>query len=409
MSNATLERDPRLIGQEQGLGGLAKTGWGRVRSGDLGSLPVILGLAVIWAVLQSQNDRFLSPGNLVDLARNISYGGLISLGIVMVLLIGEIDLSVGSVSGLSAAAMGVVSIRNGADPYLGMLVAVLVGAAVGLVQGFVFSRFHVPSFVVTLAGLLALLGLQLHVLGRQGTITFPFGKTVSSLTNQYFNAGTSYALVTVALVVYIGSMLMTRVQQVRAGLPPRSWATTAVRGGVIAVVLYVVAWEFNRDRGLPLAFVIFLAFVVFFSVLTTQTTYGRHVFAVGGNIEAARRAGIRVNRIRISVFIIAGAMAAVGGIMNASYVGSVGTTSGGSDLLLDSIAAAVIGGTSLFGGRGSAWSALLGWLVIGSITNGMALLGLSSDIQFMITGGVLLAAATIDALARRGRQSHGMA
>ena len=405
--STTLERDPRLVLQEEGAGAYVRASIDRLRTGDLGSLPVVVGIVVIWAVFQWQNDAFLSPRNLVALAVQISYGGLISLGIVMVLLLGEIDLSVGSMSGLCASIMGVLSVTHGWDPVVAIIVAVAIGAAFGALQGFFFSRFQIPSFVVTLAGLLAFLGLQLKVLGNTGTLNFTFGGTISDLTNKHFGSAVAYTIAAVAVAIYLAVMLDTRRRRAAAGLTYEPMFAIAVRAAVLAVVLFVIMWELERAQGLPLAFVIFVAFVVLFSLVTTQTTYGRHVFAVGGNVEAARRAGISISMIRISVFALSGTMAAFGGIMNASYTLSVSQNSGGSDLLLYSIAAAVIGGTSLFGGRGSAWSALLGWLVIGSIYNGMFLLGLKADVQYMVIGAVLLVAAAVDALSRRGRQASG--
>ena len=407
MTNTVLERDPRLVLQEEGAGAYVRATLNRMRTGDLGSLPVVIGIIIIWAVFQSQDSAFLSPRNLVALAVQISYGGLISLGIVMVLLLGEIDLSVGSMSGLCASVVGVLSVSHGWNPVLSILVAVAVGAGFGALQGFFFTRFHIPSFVVTLAGLLAFLGMQLKVLGDTGTLNFPFGGVISDLTNTHFGPGVAYTLAILAVVAYAATMLATRQRRSSAGLTHEPMFALGVRVVVVAIVLLVAVWELERAQGLPLAFVIFMACVLLFAMLTTGTTYGRHVFAVGGNVEAARRAGINISMIHITVFAISGGMAAFGGVMNASYTLSVSQSSGGSDLLLYSIAAAVIGGTSLFGGRGSAWSALLGWLVIGSIYNGMFLLGLKSDVQYMVIGGVLLVAAAVDALGRRGREASG--
>ncbi|HEU5034346.1 MAG TPA: sugar ABC transporter permease [Mycobacteriales bacterium] len=409
MTTDVLERDPRLIVQEQGLRGMGRAFVTRIRNGELGSLPVIIGLILIWAIFQADTGNFISPSNLNNLAVDISYGGLISLGIVMVLLLGEIDLSVGSMSGLCAAITAVLNVQHGWNPWLAILVAVLAGAALGAFQGFVFSAFTVPSFVVTLAGLLAFLGLQLKVLGKTGTINFPFGGTISNLTNYHFSDAIGYLFAIIGVVLFALSMAAKALQQRRAGLPAQPWTVIAAGTLGVAIVLFVSVWELNRSLGVPLALVIFLGFVLLFAVITTRTQYGRHVFAVGGNIEAARRAGVQTRMVQITVFSIAGAMAAIGGVMSASYVDSASQSTGGSDLLLYTIAAAVIGGTSLFGGRGSAWSALLGWLVIGSIYQGMFLIGLQSDAQYLVIGGVLLAAAIIDALSRRGRAGRGRA
>jgi D-xylose transport system permease protein len=384
---------------------LARATTQRFRSGDVGALPVLAGLLIIWVTFQSLNGAFLSPDNLYNLSRQISYGGVVSLGVVMVLLIGEVDLSVGSVSGLGAAVLAVLVESHGWNPLLGILVTVLLGAAAGFVQGFIRTRFNVPSFVVTLGGLLLFYGLQLRVLGSTGTIRFPFGQTVAQIENLTFTTATSYALVAVATAVYLLALANNRRRTAQAGLPTRSWLGIGVRTAVLAVVAAFSVWELNRGSGLPLALLILVGLVLVFWVLSTQTRYGQRVYAVGGNAEAAHRAGISVTGIRISVFCLSGATAAFGGVLSASYVGAASQELGGDTLLLYAIAAAVIGGTSLFGGRGSAWAALLGWLVIGSIYNGMYLLNLESDIQYMIIGAVLIGAIVVDAVTRRGRNS----
>ncbi|MEV6846754.1 sugar ABC transporter permease [Actinoplanes sp. NPDC051411] len=377
----------------------------RLRSGDIGALPVLAGLLIIWITFQSLNGAFLSPDNLYNLSRQISYGGVVSLGVVMVLLIGEVDLSVGSVSGLGAAVLAVLVESHGWNPVLGIVVTVLLGAAAGLVQGFIRTRFNVPSFVVTLGGLLLFYGLQLRILGSTGTIRFPFGQAVAQIENLTFTTATSYGFVALATAGYLLALANSHRRTAKAELPSRSWLGIGVRTATLAVVATLSVWELNRGSGLPLALVILVGLVLVFWVLTTQTRYGQRVYAVGGNAEAAHRAGISVTGIRISVFCLSGATAAFGGVMSASYVGAASQELGGDTLLLYAIAAAVIGGTSLFGGRGSAWAALLGWLVIGSIYNGMYLLNLESDIQYMIIGAVLIGAIVIDAVTRRSRNS----
>jgi D-xylose transport system permease protein len=377
----------------------------KLRSGDIGALPVLVGLLIIWITFQSLNDAFLSPGNLYNLSRQISYGGVVSLGVVMVLLIGEVDLSVGSISGLGSAVLAVLVESHGWNPFLGMAVTILLGAAAGFLQGFIRTRFNVPSFVVTLGGLLLFYGMQLRVLGSTGTIRFPFGQTVAQIENLTFTDATSYVIVAAATVGYLLALANNRRRAREAGLPTQTWLGIGTRTAVLAVVALVSVWELNRGNGLPLALVILVGLVVVFWVLTTQTRYGQRVYAVGGNAEAAHRAGISVTGIRISVFCLSGAAAAFGGVMSASYVGAASQELGGDTLLLYAIAAAVIGGTSLFGGRGSAWAALLGWLVIGSIYNGMYLLNLESDIQYMIIGAVLIGAIVVDAVTRRSRST----
>jgi D-xylose transport system permease protein len=378
----------------------------RFLQGDLASLRVLLGLAVIWIIFQSQNDRFLSATNLTNLMLQITAVGLISVGIVYVLLLGEIDLSVGAVSGLSAAVMAVLNVKHGWDPYLAIAAGVATGMAIGLLQGALFTRFGVPSFVVTLAGLLAWQGALLYVLGETGTVNVTDGK-ITGLANTFYSDSVGWIFVIAAIAIYAGVTLWGYRERVKAGLSDQAIAPLVIRVVVAAIAAVVAISILNSDRGLPLAVLILLAFVIGMQYVATRTRFGRHVFAVGGNDEAARRAGIGVTRIRIIVFGIAGTMAAIGGILAASRLLAVNQTSGGSDLLLLAIAGPVIAGTSLFGGRGSVWSALLGALVIGSISNGMDLLAYDSDVKFMVTGAVLLAAAIVDSLARRQRQAQG--
>lgn len=403
------EPDPRLLVRQAGLGGYLTAFRRRIGSGELGSLPVILGLAAIWAIFQSQNANFLTAGNITNLMLQVAATGTISVGIVLVLLLGEIDLSVGSVSGLCAAVMVVLNVSHGYNPVLAVVLGLLAGVAIGAFQGFVFTRFGVPSFVVTLAGLIGWQGLQLQVLGAQGTINLPYGTGISRLTSTFFADAIGWAIVVVIAVGYALAQLNEYRQRSRAGLRPRPVAEIVARSVVVSAALLVAVYVLNRDRGVPLALVIFFGFVVLFDLVVRRTRYGRHILAVGGNVEAARRAGISVTGVRLSVFTICSTMAAAGGILAASRNISVTQSSGGGDVLLNAIAAAVIGGTSLFGGRGSAYSALLGILVIGSISNGMDLLGKSTPVKFMITGAVLLAAVILDSLARRGRQSSGRA
>jgi D-xylose transport system permease protein len=405
----TLERDPRLLVDEPGLKG-ALTGFRRrLTSGELGSAPVVIGLIVIWGYLQSQNSNFLTSRNFTNLLLQIAATGTIAVGITMVLLLGEIDLSVGSLSGLCAAITVVANVKHGVDPVVSVALGLLVGLAIGVFQGSVFAFFAVPSFVVTLAGLIAWQGEQLNVLGTTGTVNLQYGEGISKLTSTFFSNGTGYLIAAVLVALYLLSTANTYRRQRAAGLETVNVAVVAFKSALIAAAAFIVVGVLNKDRGLPLAVVIFVGFVLFFDYIQRNTLYGRHIFAVGGNVEAARRAGINIKFIRISVFAISGFMAAAGGILAASRLTAANQSSGGGDVLLNAIAAAVIGGTSLFGGRGSAYSALLGMLVIGSIANGLDLLNKSSATKFIITGAVLLIAATIDALARRGRQSAGRA
>jgi D-xylose transport system permease protein len=378
----------------------------RIVQGDLSSVRVVLGLVVIAVIFQVQEDRFLSAQNLTNLMLQITTIGLISVGIVYVLLLGEIDLSVGAVSGLSAAVMAVLSVNHGWNAYLAIAAAVAVGAAIGFLQGFLFSRFVVPSFVVTLAGLLAWEGALLQVLGKTGSLNINDPK-ITGLANTFYSDTVGWIFAALIIAAY-GAVAATGYRKrVSAGLADRGPTQLVVRFVLLAAIVIAAVAILNSDRGVPLAVMILLGFVVGMEYIVKRTTFGRHVFAVGGNAEAARRAGIRVNAVRVAVFTIGGTMAAIGGVMAASRLFAVNQNSGGNELLLLAIAGPVIAGTSLFGGRGSVWTALLGALVIGSISNGMDLLSLSSAVKLMVTGGVLLLAVLVDAVARQQRSASG--
>ncbi len=378
----------------------------RFVQGDLASLRVVLGLALIWIIFQTQNDRFLSATNLTNLMLQITATGLISVGIVYVLLLGEIDLSVGAVSGLAAAVMAVLNVKHGWSPYLAIGAGIGTGLVIGLLQGALFTRFGVPSFVITLAGLLAWQGALLEVLGETGTVNITDSK-ITGLANTFYSDAVGWIVAALVIGGYLALTALSYRRRVSAGLPGEALSSIVVRLAVVAGAVIAAVAILNSDRGMPLAVLILLAFIAGMQYVATRTRFGRHVFAVGGNAEAARRAGIRVNGVRLAVFAIAGTMAAIGGILAASRLLAVNQSSGGSDLLLLSIAGPVVAGTSLFGGRGSVWTALLGALVIGSISNGMDLLAYESSVKFMVTGGVLALAVIIDALARRQRQAAG--
>ncbi len=400
--------DPRLIQDAPGLKGAWLGFRRRVSQGELGSLPVIIGLSVIWLIFYLANERFLSAVNLTNLVLQIAAMGTISAGLVLVLLLGEIDLSAGAVSGVSAAVMTLLNVKLQWAPVPALLAGLATGAAIGLFHGLWITRFRVPSFVVTLAGLLGWQGALLFVLGGTGTVNLN-DRFITGLTGTFFEPEIAWPVTALVILTYVASVLVGRWRREAAGLPLAPVRSTVARAVVISGAVLAATAVFTQDRGLPLAVLLFAGFVGLLELLLRHTRFGRHVFAVGGNAEAARRAGIRVERVRVAIFALASTLAAAGGILAASRLLAVNQSSGSGDVLLNSIAAAVIGGTSLFGGRGSAWSALLGALVIGSISNGMDLLALSSSVKFMVTGAVLLVAASIDALSRRGRQAAGRA
>jgi D-xylose transport system permease protein len=400
--------DPRLVAEQPGLAGAWAGLRRRLRQGELGTLPVIVGIAVIWAIFWVANDRFLTPQNLTNLFLQLVATGTIAIGVVLVLLLAEIDLSVGAVSGFTAAVMAVLNVKQGWPGWLAILAGLAAGAAIGALQGFWVTRFRIPAFVVTLAGFLSWTGALLLVLGETGTVNLN-DETITGLTSTFFIPLDAWLLAVVVIAAYAGAKLWERRKRAAAGLPVPPMQLLVTRIVVIAVALLATAAVLAADRGLPLALIIFFALVVLVDLLINRTRFGRHVLAVGGNPEAARRAGIRVDNVRLVVFTLASTLAAAGGIMAASRLFAVNQSSGAADTTLNAIAAAVIGGTSLFGGRGSAYSALLGGLVIISIQNGMNLLGVASSTKFIVTGLVLLLAATVDALSRRGRQAHGRA
>ena len=400
--------DPRLVAEQPGLAGAWASFRRRLRQGELGTLPVIVGIAVIWAIFWVANDRFLTPQNLTNLFLQLVSTGTIAIGVVLVLLLAEIDLSVGAVSGFTAAVMAVLNVKQGWPGWAAILAGLATGAIIGAIQGFWVTRFRIPAFVVTLAGFLSWTGALLLVLGETGTVNLN-DKTITGLTSTFFVPLDAWLLAVVVIAVYAGAKLWERRKRVAAGLPVVPMQFLVTRIVVIGVALLATAAVLAADRGLPLALVIFIALVVLVDLMINRTRFGRHVLAVGGNAEAARRAGIRVDNVRLVVFTLASTLAAAGGVMGASRLFAVNQSSGAADTTLNAIAAAVIGGTSLFGGRGSAYSALLGGLVIISIQNGMNLLGVASSTRFIVTGLVLLLAATVDALSRRGRQAHGRA
>lgn len=382
----------------------------RVRSGDLGSLPVVVGLLIICTAFQSLNPVFLAPDNLVNLLFDCSTVGVISLGIVCVLMVGEIDLSVGSVSGFSSALVGVLWVNQDWPVAVAIVTALGLGAAIGALYAFLFNRLGMPSFVSTLAGLLAWLGLQLYLLGSSGSINLPYGSPLVNFGQMLVMPPiVSYALAALAGVVVFATGYRMAARRRAAGLSASSLGRLLLKGVLVVVVLEFIVYYLNLARGVPWMFGLFVGLCVVMNYALKRTKWGRSMSAVGGNREAARRAGINVRRIHTSAFVLCSTLAAAGGILAAARLASSSQQAGTGDVNLNAIAAAVIGGTSLFGGRGSAYSALLGIIVIQSIASGLTLLDLSSSLRYMITGAVLAVAVIVDSLARRSRVSHGRA
>ncbi len=406
---ATDLQDERLR-RSTGVRGAVTTFLGNLRSGDLGLLPVIAGLLIIWVVLNSLNPIFLSSANLVNLLLESAAVGTIALGITCVLLVAQIDLSVGSVSGLSAAIVAVLFVERALPLGVAVAGALLTGAVIGSLYGLVFNRVGVPSFVVSVAGLLAFLGLQLYVLEPAGSINLPFDSPLVFFAQQAFvPAWLSYVLVAAgAAALFLSGAAHARRRRA-AGLSAGSSAGLAVRSLALLVGVGLFVAYLNTARGVGWMFVFFVALVLALHYALTRTRWGRSVFAVGGNVEAARRAGIDVRAVYTSTFVLCSTFAALGGILAAARLAAANQSTGGGDVNLNAIAAAVIGGTSLFGGRGTAFAALIGILVIASISSGLTLLNLDSSFRFMVTGAVLLLAVALDSVARRSRTTHGRA
>ncbi|WP_420443234.1 sugar ABC transporter permease [Candidatus Poriferisodalis sp.] len=380
-----------------------------VRVGEIGSLPVVLGLAVVAVIFQVQNDKFLSSQNLTNLIVQMAPIAMISLGIVFVLLIGEIDLSVGVMSGVGGIIIARLLIPDGNE--VNWLVACAVAAAVALLvgatHGWFVAKLGVPSLIVTLATLFIGTGAILAMAGSQGLIRIQ-DQNVIDIANTFLSDGVGWVLAIVAVAGYATSKYLSDRAILTQGLAAQSIASFIGKVGVVAVTACGAVVVTNNNRGFPLIGVILGVSAVTLLGITERTRFGRHIYAVGGNAEAARRAGINVNRIKISCFMISSFMAAFGGLVLASRLRSADNAVG-PNLLLNAIAAAVIGGTSLFGGRGRVTSAIQGALVIAAVESGMGLLGWPSDRKFIVTGCILLLAVTIDTVTRRARQSSGRA
>ena len=405
-----LDRSDSRVTHAEGLSGAVSSFLDRVRSGDLGSLPVVIGLVIIWTVFYVLNPIFVSPNNMVNLFFDCSVVGVISLGIVCVLLLGEIDLSVGSMSGVASALLGVIWVNQGLPVIVAAVAALAVGAGVGWIYATLRTRLSMPSFVSTLSGLLALLGLQLYMLGSTGSINLPYDSGVVGFGQLFvMPSWLSHGLALIPGVVMLVVGLRAMEQRRAARLSPGSLVALIAQAVLLTAGLQFVVYYLNIGRGVPWMFGLFVLLVVIMQYAFTRTKWGRSMMAVGGNAEAARRAGIDVRRIYLSAFMPCSMFAALGGMLSAARLASSSQQAGTGDVNLNAIAAAVIGGTSLFGGRGNAWSALLGIIVIQSISNGLTLLNLSSSLRYMITGAVLAIAVIVDSLARKSRVSHGRA
>lgn len=366
----------------------------------IGFLQVLIGIIAIWTIFALLNPNFLSPTNLTNLSLQIVAVAAIGMGVVLVLLLGQIDLSIGSISGLGATAMAALNIQLGVPPLLAVIAALLGGALIGLLQGLIIAGFGVPSFIVTLGGLIGWQGLQLFIFDFTGAMNIS-DPLLLGLTATFFPPWVGWLLLLGGLALRAVFVMRVRRSRAAAGLVNVKPSVEAVRLAVLALVPAAVIVMFVQDRGIPLAVLILILLLMILDFIARRTTFGRRIYAVGGDAVAAARVGINVSRITVYVFMLSGTFAALGGMLSASRLQSVTQGAGSGQILLNAIAAVVIGGTSLFGGRGSMWSALLGALVIGSISNGMDLLALASPVKLMITGAVLIAAVIVDASVRR--------
>jgi D-xylose transport system permease protein len=373
----------------------------RIRSGDLGSWPVIIALVLIVIAFGFFAQNFFTPANFTNIITQMAGTCLIAYGVVFVLLIGEIDLSVAFVSGVAGVIVAETQLPNGANLpwWLCVFLALLGATLIGVFQGSVIALIGVPSFVVTLAGYEIWQGVILRSI-TQGVVVIQDNK-INDFSNYLFSNIAGWIMAIVVSLAYAGAVFGSAWSARRHGIEVRDWWMRVVKVAVVAVISFLTVWILNKDRGVPFSLLLVVGGLVVWTFVTKRTTFGRHVYAVGGNAEAARRAGINVARIRILVFAISGGMAGLGGIVLAARLNSVDLNAGGGTLLIDAIAAAVIGGTSLFGGRGEIRNALIGAAMISTISNGMFILGYTTGIIFIVTGVVLLLAVTFDTVVRR--------
>jgi D-xylose transport system permease protein len=391
--------------------------WARVRGGDAGSLPALLGiiaLVIVFAALRP--NTFTNAFNFANLIHQAAAVIVIAMGLVFVLLLGEIDLSAGYTAGTAAAVMGVVVTRWGWSWPLGLLACLVTGAVVGLVIGLLVAKLGIPSFVVTLAAFLGLQGVLLQVIGEGGTIAIR-DETLRAINNNDMPVWLGWVLFALIVGGYAFIVLRRGAKRRAGGLTVEAIQVTFAKIAALAVLLglatYWLSIERSRNpaitslKGIPIVVAVLLVLLVGLTFLLTKTSFGRHVYAVGGNAEAARRAGINVGLVKLACFMIASTLAAVGGIMLASRDNSISPGTGGASTLLYAVGAAVIGGTSLFGGKGRIVDAILGGFVIAIIINGMGLLNQPSSVVYMVTGLVLLVAASVDAISRRRARSTG--
>jgi D-xylose transport system permease protein len=393
------------------LKGAATDYWSRVKAGDIGSLPAVLGLVVLCLVFGSMSSVFLTPGNFANLITQAAAVIVIAMGLVFVLLLGEIDLSAGYTAGVTGAVLVILITNEGQPWYIALIASIAVGALLGFVLGSLVARLGIPSFVVTLAAFLAFQGILLLLAGEGGTIRIE-DPTILAVENSNMSPTVSWIFFLIVAVAYVLSGLSSMNSRRKAGLMTELKKLWIIKTAGLLLITGLAVFALNLERsnnpdlvslkGIPYVVPVILLLLVIGTFVLGRTAFGRHIYAVGGNAEAARRAGIDVKRIRIAAFMICSSLAAIAGMIFASRQNSVSPTTGGSSTLLYAVGAAVIGGTSLFGGKGKMRDAILGGLVVAVIDNGMGLLGYAAGIKFIVTGLVLLISAGVDAISRRG-------
>ena len=393
------------------LKGAAKDYWSRVKAGDIGSLPAVLGLIVLCLVFGSMSSVFLTPGNFANLITQAAAVIVIAMGLIFVLLLGEIDLSAGYTAGVTGAVLVILITNQGQPWYVALTASIAVGAVLGFLLGSLVARLGIPSFVVTLAAFLAFQGILLLLAGEGGTIRVE-DPTILAVENSNMSPTVSWIFFLIVAVAYVLSGLTAMNSRRKAGLKTELKKLWIIKTAGLLLITGLAVFALNLERsnnpdlvslkGIPYVVPVILLLLLIGTFVLGRTAFGRHIYAVGGNAEAARRAGIDVKRIRIAAFMICSSLAAIAGMIFASRQNSVSPTTGGSSTLLYAVGAAVIGGTSLFGGKGKMRDAILGGLVVAVIDNGMGLLGYAAGIKFIVTGLVLLVSAGVDAISRRG-------
>jgi D-xylose transport system permease protein len=409
MSSEAVEPQAPVIGVDVEVESLGTRIWENIKGGNLGSWPVLIGLCGIVLVFSLTAQNFFTAVNFNNIVTQMAGVTMLAFGVVFVLLLGEIDLSIAYLSAIAGVVAAKLQLPDGSHELHGVwpiLVAIAVAALIGAFQGSFVALIGVPAFVVTLAGLLAWQGVVQVTLGAGGPIIIQ-NNYINDTASYFFSARAGWILAAIVSVAYAAGIAGSVVSRIRHGVPVRYPALVAFKVVAVTALAFGVIAISNHDRGFPLAGLLVVLFLLFWTYVAKRTTFGRHVYAVGGNAEAARRAGISVARIRILVFMISGAMAGMGGVILAARLRSVAPDQGGGTLLLDAISAAVIGGVSLFGGRGEVRAAVLGAAVISTISNGLFIFQFSNGVIFITTGCILLFAVTLDTLARRRQAKTG--